>query len=228
MQQTATLQNGLAGRRLYLGMLALSLATALSVLDGAVANVALPTMANTLHTNPSNSVWIINGYQLSLAMALLPLSSLGDRVGYRRIYLWGLALFTLASLMCALSHSLDELVAARVLQGFGAAGIASVNTALVKTLYPARLLGRGVSINASVVAVATAAGPSIAAVILSVSTWPWLFAVNVPLGLTALLLRAASRANVDGAVRLRERAAQHGDARPAGAGRRTHGPRRES
>lgn len=182
------LQSGLTGRQLYLGVLALSLATGLGVLDGAVANVALPTIANTLHTSPSDSVWIINAYQLSLAMALLPLSSLGDRVGYRRIYLCGLALFTFASLMCALSHSLDRLVIARVLQGFGAAGIVSVNTALVKTLYPARLLGRGVSINASVVAVATAAGPSIAAVILSVATWPWLFAVNVPIGLAALFV----------------------------------------
>jgi MFS transporter, DHA2 family, multidrug resistance protein len=186
MHQTATRQDGLTGGRLYLGVLALTLATSLGVLDGAVANVALPTMANTLHTSPSDSVWIINAYQLSLAASLLPLSSLGDRVGYRRIYLYGLSLFTFASLMCALAHSLEGLVVARGLQGFGAAGIVSVNTALVKTLYPARLLGRGVSINASVIAVATAAGPSIAAVILSVATWPWLFALNVPIGLVAI------------------------------------------
>ncbi|VXC92262.1 Uncharacterized transporter YebQ [Burkholderia sp. 8Y] len=188
MHQTAATQDGLTGKRLYLGVLALALATGLGVLDGAVANVALPTIAGMLRTTPSNSVWIINAYQLSLAMALLPLSALGDRVGYRRVYLSGLALFTFASLLCALSHSLDGLIVARALQGFGAAGIVSVNTALVKTLYPSHLLGRGVSINASVIAVATAAGPSIAAVILSVAAWPWLFAINVPVGLAAWLV----------------------------------------
>jgi DHA2 family multidrug resistance protein-like MFS transporter len=188
MQQTAIQQDSLTGSRFYLGILAISLATALGMLDSVIANVALPTITKTLHTSPADSVWIVNAYQLSIVMSLLPLSSLGDRVGYARIYMGGLALFTFASLMCAMARSLDALIIARVLQGFGAAGISSVNTALVKTIYPSRLLGRGVGINASVVSISTAAGPTIAAAILAIGPWPWLFAINVPLGLITLFV----------------------------------------
>jgi DHA2 family multidrug resistance protein-like MFS transporter len=184
----ATKEDGLTGSRLILGVLAIALATSLSVLDTVIANLALPTITTTLKINPSDSVWIVNAYQLSIIMTLLPLSSLGDRVGYARIYMVGLVLFTFASLMCALSPSLDMLIVSRVLQGLGAAGIGSVNTAILKMIYPSRLLGRGVSIHASVVSISTAAGPTIAAAILSVATWPWLFAVNVPLGIVAFFV----------------------------------------
>lgn len=186
MQQET--QDGLSGGRLYLGVVAISLAMSLGMLDSVIANIALPTMAKTLHISPSDSVWIVNAYQLSIIMSLLPLSALGDRIGYARVYLAGLALFIVSSLMCALSHTLDGLIVARVLQGFGTSGIASVNGALIKTIYPKRLLGRGVGINASVISVAIAAGPTTAAAILSVAPWPWLFAINVPLGLAAFLV----------------------------------------
>lgn len=186
MQQET--QDGLSGRRLYLGVVAISLAMALGMLDSVIANIALPTMAKTLRISPSDSVWIVNAYQLSIIMSLLPLSALGDRIGYARVYMAGLALFTVSSLMCALSHTLDWLIVARILQGFGTSGIASVNAALIKTVYPKRLLGRGIGINASVISIAIAAGPTIAAAILSVAQWPWLFAINVPLGLAALVV----------------------------------------
>ena len=88
----------------------------------------------------------------------------------------------MASLLCALSWSLPTLTAARVLQGIGAAGIMSVNTALIRFIYPPARLGRGVGFNAMVVGVRTAVGPSVAAGILSVAPWPWLFAINVPAG----------------------------------------------
>ncbi|PRX23068.1 DHA2 family multidrug resistance protein-like MFS transporter [Paraburkholderia sp. BL18I3N2] len=195
MQQIAIEQRGveardvgLTGRKLIFGVLAISLATALSMLDSVIANIALPTISATLKISPSDSVWIVNAYQLSIIMTLLPLSSLGDRVGYARVYVAGLVLFTFASLMCAMSQSLDMLIFSRVLQGLGAAGIGSVNTAILKMIYPARLLGRGVSIHASVVSISTAAGPTIAAAILSVATWPWLFAINVPLGVVTFFV----------------------------------------
>ncbi|MFM0227650.1 MFS transporter [Paraburkholderia dipogonis] len=180
--------DGVAVPQLYWGILVVTLSTALGALDTVIANVALPTIAQDLHASPSTSIWIVNSYQMAIAVSLLPLSSLGDRIGYRVIYLTGLSVFTLASLACALSHTLLALALSRAVQGFGAAGIASVNTALVRTLYPSRLLGRGVSINASVIATASVAGPTVAASILSVAPWPWLFAVNVPLGIAALLL----------------------------------------
>ncbi len=169
----------------YWAIATIALGVAMAVIDSTIANVALPTIANDLNADASFSVWVINGYQLAITMSLLSLAGLGDKIGYRRIYLAGLALFTAASLACALSHSLIMLALARVTQGFGAAGIMSVNTALVRFIYPHRLLGRGIGINALVVAVAAAAGPTLASGILSVATWPWLFAVNVPIGIAA-------------------------------------------
>lgn len=121
-------------------------------------------------------------------IALLPLSFLGDMFGYRRIYKIGLALFTLTSLACALSHSLQMLTLARVAQGLGGAALMSVNTALIRLIFPQRFLGRGMGINSFVVAVSSAAGPTIAAAILSVASWQWLFFINIPLGIVSLIL----------------------------------------
>jgi MFS transporter, DHA2 family, multidrug resistance protein len=166
----------------------IALGIVMAVVDGAIANVALPTIARDLAASPAFSIWIVNGYQLAITISLLPLAALGEIIGYRRVYLAGLLLFTLASLFCALSNTLLLLTVARIVQGFGAAGIMSVNAALVRYTYPRALLGRGIGINALVVAVSAAVGPTVAAAILAVATWPYLFAVNIPLGLAALAL----------------------------------------
>ncbi|MGJ5179523.1 MFS transporter [Bradyrhizobium oligotrophicum] len=161
----------------------IALGIIMAVVDGAIANVALPTIARDLNASPAFSIWIVNGYQLAVTISLLPLASLGEIIGYRRVYLAGLVLFTAASAFCALADSLPLLTLARILQGFGAAGILSVNSALVRFTYPQALLGRGIGINAMVVAVSAAVGPTIAAGILAFGSWPWLFAINVPLGI---------------------------------------------
>ncbi len=178
--------DGLPVPQRYWAIVAIGLGITLAVMDSAIANVALPTIARDLNTNPALSIWVVNGYQLAITVSLLPLSSFGDIAGYRRVYLGGLILFTIASLTCAFSTSLPELAAARVIQGFGAAGIMSVNTALVRYIYPQNMLGRGIGINALVVAVSAAIGPTVASAILSMANWPWLFAVNVPIGLAAI------------------------------------------
>ena len=169
----------------------IALSILMAVLDISVANIALPTIAGDLRASPAAAVWVVNAYQLTVTVLLLPMSSLGDIYGYRRVYTFGLAVFTLASLCCALSTTLPMLAAARVLQGMGAAGIMSVNTALVRFIFPRSLLGRGLGMNALIVAVSSAAGPSVAAGILSLASWPYLFAVNVPIGLAALALIGA-------------------------------------
>ncbi|WP_315703273.1 MULTISPECIES: MFS transporter [unclassified Bradyrhizobium] len=166
----------------------IALGIIMAVVDGAIANVALPTIARDLNASPAFSIWIVNGYQLAVTISLLPLASLGEIIGYRRVYLAGLVLFTIASAACALSHTLLLLTLSRILQGFGAAGILSVNSALVRFIYPHALLGRGIGVNAMVVAVSAAVGPTIAAGILSVGTWPYLFAINVPLGFLTFAL----------------------------------------
>lgn len=184
--------DGLPAPRRYWAIAGISLGITLAVIDSAIANVALPTIAQDLNAEPAHSIWVVNGYQLAITVSLLPLSSLGDRIGYRNIYVPGLALFTLASLACALATSLELLTLARVVQGFGAAGIMSVSPALLRHIYPQRLLGRGLGINALVVALAAAAGPTIASAILAVAPWPWLFAVNLPIGIAAFALAALS------------------------------------
>ena len=171
-------------------VLAVAFGVGLSVLDSAIANVALPTLGAELAVSSADSIWIVNAYQLAIMVSVLPLAALGETLGYRKIYVGGLALFTLASAGCALAGSFATLVLARVLQGFGAAAVTSVNTTLIRFIYPRAQLGRGMGINATVVAVSSVAGPAVAAAILSAGPWQWLFAVNIPMGAAALWLSA--------------------------------------
>ncbi len=169
-------------------MATLAIAVSMAVLDSAIANIALPTIGRDMATTPAATIWVVNAYQFAVTVSLLPLAFLGDIMGYKRVYMAGLVVFTIASLGCALAPSLPLLVAARIIQGFGGAGIMSVNTALIRFIFPRAQLGRGLGFNAFVVATFSALGPSIAAGILAVASWHWLFAVNVPLGAVALWL----------------------------------------
>lgn len=180
--------DGLPMPRRLGAILAVAFGVSLSVIDGTIANVALPTIGQELGISAADSIWIVNAYQLAIMVSLLTFSALGDVVGYRKVYIGGLMLFTVASVGCSLSGSLQTLVLSRVMQGFGAAAITSVNTTLIRFIYPKARLGRGMGINATVVAVSSVAGPTLAAGILSVAGWPWLFAVNIPMGLIALAL----------------------------------------
>jgi DHA2 family multidrug resistance protein-like MFS transporter len=168
-------------------LLALMTGVAMASLDTAIANTALPAMAEQLHATPAASVWIVNVYQLAMVATLLPLAALGETVGYRRVCVAGLALFTAASLACALAGSLPMLVAARLVQGVGASAIMGVNTALLRAIYPSAQQGRAFGLNALVVGIAFAVGPTTASLILSMASWPWLFAINVPLGALAFV-----------------------------------------
>jgi DHA2 family multidrug resistance protein-like MFS transporter len=187
-KSTPAEQDGVPLPQRYWAILTISLGLLLAVLDGSIANVALPTIAADVHTSPSNSIWVVNAFQLAVTISLLPFSSLGEIYGYRRIYRFGLVLFTISSLFCATADSLASLTIARTLQGFGAAGIMSVNSALLRFIYPRRWLGRGFGINATIGSIASALGPTVASAILSVAAWPWLFAVNVPLGICAAII----------------------------------------
>lgn len=182
---TTTATDGLPQPRRNWAMVVIALGMVMAVLDGAIANVALPTIAGDLHVNPASSIWVVNAFQLAMTVSLLAFSSLGDLWGYKRVYVMGLIMFSVTSLICALSDSFVTLVIARGLQGFSAAAITSVNTALLRIVYPTRFLARGMGINGLIIAVAAAAGPTVAAAILAVANWPWLFAINVPLGLLA-------------------------------------------
>jgi MFS transporter, DHA2 family, multidrug resistance protein len=180
--------DGLPAERRAWAAAAIFTALAMASLDTAIANIALPAIAADLHVGPADVIWVVNVYQIALVATLLPLGALGEIVGHHRIYLSGLLLFTLASLLCACAWSLESLLIARVLQGLGASGIMSVNTALVRYVYPGRLQGRGFGNNAMVVATAFTLGPTIASGILAIGPWSWLFAVNIPFGVAAMLI----------------------------------------
>lgn len=183
--------DGLAQPARGQAMLAIILGLTLAVLDTSIVNLALPGIARELQSSAAHSIWVVNAYQLATLVTLLPLAALGERVGYRRVYLAGMAVFTVASLGAMLAPTMPALIAARALQGLGASGVMAVNAALVRLIYPRALLGRGMAINSLVVATAAMAGPSVAAAILSLASWHWLFAMNLPLGL--LVWRQARR-----------------------------------
>src|ERR1700733_11157694 len=180
--------DGLPFERRIWAVVAISVAVAMASLDTAIANVALPAIAADLKVSPGGAVWVVNVYQIALVATLLPLGALGEIVGHERIYLGGLLLFTLASLGCAMAWSLDSLLVARTLQGLGASGVMSVNTAMVRFIYPSRMIGRGFGHNALVVATAFTLGPTIASGILAIGHWPWLFPINLPFGIIAMLI----------------------------------------
>jgi len=183
--------SGLPGPRHALAIASVLAAMVLVVLDAAIANVALPSIARSLQVTPAKSIWIITAYQSALVMALLPCAALGESLGYRKVFTAGVALFIGASVLCALSPSLPWLVAARFLQGLGGAAVMALGVALLRAVVPDHRLGAAIGWNALAVALSSAAGPAMGAAILSGASWPWLFAVNLPLGALVLL---ASRA----------------------------------
>ncbi|HYM18392.1 MAG TPA: MFS transporter, partial [Micropepsaceae bacterium] len=169
-------------------VITVGIAIFMTVSDQTIANIALPIIRTDLKIDAADSVWIVNAYQLAVMLPLLPLAAVGDILGYKRVYLVGLSLFTAASLGCALSPDLASLVFMRVVQGLGAAGVMSVNMALVRFIHPIQRLGHGIGINAVVIAVSAAAGPTLASSILAIASWPWLFAIKLPVGLLAIFL----------------------------------------
>lgn len=182
--------DGLPLPQRWWAMAAIILGISLSVLDSTIVNLALPDITRDLGASPSAAVWVVNAYQLATLVLLLPFAHVGERLGYRRVYLAGLAVFTAASLLCVIAPSLPLLAGARALQGIGAAGMMSVNAALVRLTYPVASLGRGIALNSVVVATSSVAGPTIAALVLSVAAWPWLFLIQLPLGVLVLLVGA--------------------------------------
>ena len=180
--------DGLPMPRRIWAVVSIGFALCMSVLDVNIINIVLPTLSHDFGTSPAVTTWIINGYQLAIVVSLLSFSSLGEIIGYRKVFLSGIGLFCITSLICALSDSFWTLTIARIFQGFSASAITSVNTAQLRYVYPKSQIGRGMGINAMVVAISAAAGPSVASGILSIASWHWLFAINVPLGITALLL----------------------------------------
>ncbi len=163
----------------------------MATLDGSIANTALPTIARELNVTASASVWVVNGFQLAAVASLFTFAALGATRGPARIYRLGVAAFIAGSLACALVRSLPLLVIMRALQGIGAAAIMSLSPLLLRDIFPRAQLGRALGVSSVVTAMSAAAGPTVGGAILAVAPWPWLFGINVPLGLATIVLGRA-------------------------------------
>jgi EmrB/QacA subfamily drug resistance transporter len=159
----------------------------MSALDITIVNVALPSIGRSLHATSSSIEWVVVGYLLSLAMWIPASGWFGDRFGTKRVYLTAMAIFTLASAMCGASQSLNQLIAARVLQGVGGGMLTPVSSAMLYRAYPPQERARIARIIIIPTIVAPASGPILGGLFADHLTWRWVFFVNVPIGVVMVL-----------------------------------------
>ncbi|VVD77236.1 multidrug MFS transporter [Pandoraea capi] len=185
-------EEGFEVPRRYFAALAILLGVLMSSLDSSIVNIALPTISTDLGVSAASVIWVANGYQVASAATMLICASLGSRVGERRFYVIGLVLFTISSLGCGLATSYTMLVVMRVIQGLSYAVLISVGYGLYRVIFPPASLGTIFGINALTFAVGTALGPALGGLIVSYASWPWLFYINLPLGVAAIVFSLMS------------------------------------
>ncbi|MGW4942689.1 DHA2 family efflux MFS transporter permease subunit [Actinoplanes sp. NPDC004185] len=186
-------------------LIAVCLGTFMLLVDVTIVNVALPEMAVDLGTSFSSLQWVMDGYALSLAVLLLGAGALGDRLGHRRLYIAGLIVFALSSLACGLAGDDGLLIAARVVQGIGAAAMFTTTFALLNSAYQGRSRGVAYGVWGGVSGAAAAIGPILGGLLTEALSWRWIFLVNLPVSIAALVLcftaltadRAARRGRFD-------------------------------
>lgn len=160
------------------------------LLDMTIVAVANPAITTHLNADVSKVIWVTSAYLLAYAVPLLVTGRLGDRIGPKNIYLAGLTVFTIASLACGLSGSINTLIAARAVQGLGAALMAPQTMAVITRIFPAAKRGAAMGAWGSVAGVATLVGPILGGVLVDNLGWEWIFYVNVPIGVIAFALAA--------------------------------------
>lgn len=167
------------------------LGSSLAFIDGTVVNVALPAIQRDLGASVYEAQWVIESYALLLASLLLVGGSMGDRFGRRRVFLIGIAIFGAASVACALSQSVHQLIAARAVQGVGGALLVSGSLALITMAFPESERGAAIGTWAGFSGVTTAVGPLLGGYLIDTLSWHWAFALNVPLVLLVMAITLA-------------------------------------
>ncbi|WP_330357640.1 MFS transporter [Streptomyces chartreusis] len=160
----------------------------MALLDGSIVNIAIPRLIDGLDASYDQVLWIIDGYMLVFSVLLITTGRLGDICGYRRLFLIGITLFTVASALCGLSESPDWLLAARVLQGLGGALLFPQVISSILTIFPPQLRGRAFGLFGAIVGFAPIVGPVIGGFLLAHLSWRWIFFINVPIGIVTALL----------------------------------------
>jgi len=169
-------------------LMAVSFGLFMIMLDNTVVNVALPTMEKDLHVSLASLEWVVVAYALTFASLMITGGKLADMFGRRRIFMTGIVIFTLASLACGLSSTIDTLIAARAVQGVGAALMNPATLSIVVATFPPKQRGQAIGIWAGVSALALAIGPLIGGLITQNINWNWIFYINVPIGVLGLVV----------------------------------------
>jgi MFS transporter, DHA2 family, methylenomycin A resistance protein len=182
----------IAGGRASLGFAAICLGYFAIILDGSVLNVAVPAIRRDLDASLGAAQWVLNAYTLTLAGLLLTAGALGDRLGLRRMFLWGMAVFTAASAACAGAPSIGVLTAERVVQGLGAAALLPATLALIPHLFAdAAGQARAAVVWVGIGAGAVALGPLVGGLLIDALGWRSIFLINVPVGIVSVVLAHA-------------------------------------
>ena len=166
---------------------AVSVGLFMIMLDNTVVNVALPSIQGDLEISTSELEWVVNAYALTFGVLLLTGGKLADMFGRRAIFITGLVIFTAASLWCGLSGGADSLIAARTVQGVGAALMNPATLSIITATFPPRQRGMAIGIWAGVSALALAIGPLVGGLLTEKIDWSWIFFVNIPVGIAGVL-----------------------------------------
>src|ERR1700749_1755236 len=175
----------LTGSALGLGTIALSLATFMNVLDSSIANVSLPAIAGDLGVSPVQGTWVITSFGVANAISVPLTGWLTQRFGAVRLFTLSVILFVIASILCGLAPSIEMLIAFRVLQGFVAGPMIPLSQTLLLSTYPPQKAGPAVALWGVTTLVAPVAGPLLGGYITDNFTWPWIFYINIPVGIFA-------------------------------------------
>jgi len=174
--------------RRNVSMVAVLVSMLMANIDTSIVNVALPQLATDLDATAADTIWVATAYLMAVACALPIMIGVADQLGRKRMFVLGTALFTIASLACALAPDLQFLIVSRVVQGISASLVFAVAIPIYRQLFPPAKLGTVLGLNAMTVAVGTCAGPTLGGLILANLSWPWLFLINIPLGAIAVIL----------------------------------------
>lgn len=178
-------------RRPWLALAVLCLGTFAVLMDTTIVNVALPSLITSLHAPLAQAIWVVNAYLLVFAALLILAGRLGDILGPRRMFVAGLALFALASAACGAAQSPAELIAARAVQGVGAAALTPQALVLIQAIFPRERMGTAMGVSFSMIGLAAVSGPTLGGLLTTYLSWRWVFYVNLPIAAAGIILAFA-------------------------------------
>jgi EmrB/QacA subfamily drug resistance transporter len=183
---TDTLQTDYS--RKWLAMASLGMGIFLSTIDGSIVNVALPTLVKNFNSSFAVVQWVALAYMLTLATLILSMGRLGDIIGKKQVYTWGMIIFTASSALCGLSQTVYMLIVFRVIQGSGAAMMAALGIALITEAFPPGERGKAYGAAGSFVSIGIITGPTLGGILIDAISWHWIFFVNIPIGLIGVFM----------------------------------------